>query len=248
MASYSRFKYKIKNILKNEIQLLHTSSFYRISLALTLIFIFLEILYYEFGIQINEYKAFVNNLEDHSNGILTLVTCIYVLFTGLLLKVSQKQINLSQTPIISVRIQPDESYFNTYYIYIHNTGNGAAYDLSLHFDPDLPYLDSSLNNLNSMKNISIILPGETIKFLFSSVPEYLSNPQNQRYTTIKYEYYRFPKKMFSNCIRQSINIDLYERINLMLIKEKTLSDVVKELEELKQGLLMILVDKKNGNN
>ena len=46
-----------------------------------------------------------------------------------------------EEPVVSVKILPDSTNFEMLNIVIKNTGGSPAYDVSIWFDPDLPYFD-----------------------------------------------------------------------------------------------------------
>ena len=114
----------------------------------------------------------------------------------------------------------------------------------------LPYGETTLNSMPTMQNISNILPGETIKYFFASIPEYISNDDYPKKTTVQLSYYNTPEEISKErkYFKIEYNLNLLERINMLIMTEKGITDIVGELEEIKHGLLILLADKNNENN
>jgi hypothetical protein len=128
---------------------------------------------------------------------------------------------------------------------LKNTGGSAAYDVSVKFDPDIPYENSiTLNQLNMFHRMALLDKGESVELFLDSAPEYFKSNKPKKtkatveyYTTPLYQRERNPEPK-----TRIIEIDLEERKTQMQIRNRTMNDLVKEIEELKQGLLLIARD------
>lgn len=180
-----------------------------------------------------------------TNFILLLLTFLYLLATRSMVDEARKQRIAQEEPVVSVRITPDNNNFGMLNICLKNTGGGPAYNVSVRFDPDLPYHDGSINNLRIFNNMPVIDRSENIEFLFASAHSYFES--NNPKTAIAYiKYYRKPltnNKKDNDPIERIIEIDLEERKDQLYVNRNGMHDLVKEVEELKQGVLMLLSDK-----
>jgi len=159
----------------------------------------------------------------------------------------KKQREMLEKPAVSVKIVPDSKHSHLLNMVIKNTGGGAAYDVSISFNPDLPYWDTHLNLLRIFQNMPLLDKGESIEFVFASAIEYYKS-SNPKFTTATVKYFLSPQNTRSDSDpiqTRIINIDIMERQGQMQTKLKDIPELVDEIEELKQGLLMILSDMEN---
>jgi hypothetical protein len=153
----------------------------------------------------------------------------------------QKQRELQEEPAVSIKIIPDAKEPHILNMIIKNTGGGPAYDVSVTFDPDIAYGDTTLNGLRMFNKMPLLDKGEIIEFFFASAIEY-SESDKPKLTTAKIEYYKTPfihTGNFAKPVIRIINIDIIERQDQMRIGKKDMDDLVDEIEELKHGLLII---------
>jgi hypothetical protein len=153
----------------------------------------------------------------------------------------QKQTELQEDPAVSIKIIPDTKKPQILNMVIKNTGGGPAYDVSVTFDPDIPYDKTTLNGLRMFKKMPLLDKGEIIEFFFASAPEYLKSDK-PKYTTASIQYYKTPLVIDDNQIRpiiRYIEIDIIERENQLRIGERDIDDLVDEIEELKHALLIM---------
>ena len=177
--------------------------------------------------------------------LLLLVTFFYLLATRNMVGEMKKQRLAQEEPVVSVRIVPDSNNFGILNINVKNTGGGPAYNVSVKFEPDLPYHSSSINKLRMFNDMPVLDKNETIEFLFASAHSYF-NSENSKTTTAFIEYYRRPKtnKVKGNePVKREIKIDLEERAGQLYVNRNGMHDLVKEVEEIKQGILMLLTEK-----
>lgn len=157
------------------------------------------------------------------------------------------QREILEKPAVSVRIVPNSRHSHLLNVVIKNTGGGAAYDVSIRFDPDLPYWNSHLNQLRIFQNMPLLDKGESIEFVFASTIEYY-NSSNPKFTTAIIQYFLSPQNIRSDSDQiqtRIINIDIMMWEGQMQTKVQDIPELVDEVEELKQGLLMILSDMEN---
>jgi hypothetical protein len=179
------------------------------------------------------------------SGIFLLATTFYyTLKTRDMAEEMKRQRQILERPAVSVRISPNPKYSSLLNMVIKNTGGGAAYDVSIKFDPDLPYYDTHLNLLRIFQKMPLLDKGESIEFVFASEIEYY-NSSNPKSTTATIQYYLSPQYTRTDAdpiqIRV-IKIDIIEREGQLRPKTNGIPELVGEIGELKQGLLMLLSD------
>ena len=174
------------------------------------------------------------------------ITFLYLLETRKMVQEMRRQ----REPAVTVKIIPDKVIFNFFNVWIKNTGGSPAYDISIKFDPDLPYAKSSLNNINVMKNLPLLDTGEEIEFYFDSAITYLANPQNPKNSIVDLTYYSIPQSDIKKTIpfKRSYTVNLEERKDQKFLAKRNINDLVTEVEELKQGLFMFLSELKEKKN
>ncbi len=153
----------------------------------------------------------------------------------------EKQRELQEEPAVSIKIMPDMKEPHILNMVVKNTGGGPAYDVSVTFDPDIPYDKISLNRLRMFNKMPLLDKGERIEFFFASASEYFKS-DNPKFTTATIQYYKTPPSDQNNStklITRRINIDIIERENQLRIGKRDMDDLVDEIEELKHGLLII---------
>jgi hypothetical protein len=151
---------------------------------------------------------------------------------------TKQQIKVQEEPIVTLRLMPDSKSSNLLTFHIKNTGGGPAYDLNIKLTPDLPYGKSTINNLPMFKRMPLLEKGEEISFLFDSYINY-SKSNNPKQVNAKTTYYTLPSgSRTSKKLVREFEISLDEREGQMQIIKKDLSEVVKELEELKHALII----------
>jgi hypothetical protein len=173
--------------------------------------------------------------------LLLLATIWYVLETRKIVIESQRQ----RDPAITVRFAPDKHTNHLINIVIKNTGGGPAYDISVSFNPDLPYRKGkTLNQLNVFKKLPLLEGGESYEFFFDSAADYLVS-NNPKQTKVNIQYYLVPldSKPVPKPKTRTINIDLEERQGQLYVHRRDLHDLVEEVEELKQNLTILLTDR-----
>ncbi len=156
----------------------------------------------------------------------------------------ERQRNLQEEPAVSIKVVPDAREPHMLNMVFKNTGGGPAYDVSVAFDPDIPYDKISLNKLRMFNKMPLLDKGEIIEFFFASASYYFKS-ENPKFTTATIQYYKTPPSDRINNIKpiiRRINIDIIERENQLKIGKRDMDDLVDEIEELKHGLLIIAKD------
>lgn len=169
---------------------------------------------------------------------LLFVTFLYLIETRKMVQEMQRQ----KEPAVTVKIVPDKVSFNFFNVWIKNTGGSPAYDISIKFDPDLPYAKSSLNSINAIKHLPLLDTGEEIEFFFDSAITYFANPQNPMISNVNLTYYLTPQSATQKTkpFKRNYVINLEERKDQRFLSKRNINDLVTEVEELKQGLFMFL--------
>jgi len=180
------------------------------------------------------------------------VTFLYLLATRAMVDEMKKQRQAIEEPAVSIKAVPSADAANILNLILKNSGGGPAYDISVSFDPDLPYKDNiTLNQLNIFHDMALLDKGESVELFFASAPEYFKSNKPKK-TTATLEYYitpRLQREIDPEKKVRIIEIDLEERKDQLQIRNRTMDDLVKEIEELKQGLLLIAreIEERKGN-
>lgn len=175
------------------------------------------------------------------------VTFIYVLTTRQMVEEMRKQREILESPALSLKIVPDKVNFNFLNLVLKNTGGGTAYNVSANFSPDLPYSKSkTVNQLNIFNELASLDKGEEIELFFASTIDYFKSDYPKE-SVVSITYYKNQKnaqsKIYPVIIKQKINIE--ERKGQLFVGQKNLNDLVNEMEELKQGILLLLSKKED---
>lgn len=208
------------------------------------------IINYAFLLVINETKiadgsdftalGAISNATTAIIGIFLLtLTLGYLLETRNMVQEMKKQRAIIEKPAVSLKAVPSTDAANIINLVLKNTGGGPAYDVTVEFDPDLPYDNKSLNELNMFRKMTVLDKGESVELFFASAPEYFKSDNPKRSTaTIKY----YTNPHHQNEIKPEIRIteiDIEERKDQLYVSQRGIDDLVDEIEELKQGLLII---------
>lgn len=150
-----------------------------------------------------------------------------------------------EEPAVSVRLIPHHKNINFYYWSIKNTGNSPAYDIKIKVNPDIKYKETTINKLNIFNRLPILEKGEEISFFYNSVVNYLES-DSPKMVKAHVTYYTTPKESKgSRKITRDFDIDFEERLGLLHLAKKDINDLVKEMEELKQALILNVMRNKN---
>lgn len=171
-----------------------------------------------------------------------IVTFLYLLETRKMVQEMQRQ----KEPAVTIKLIPDKDHFNFFNVLIKNTGGSPAYDITINFNPDLPYADTTLNNVNAIKNLPLLEAGEEMEFFFASAIDYIEKQTNPMTSTVTIRYYSAAKyeKNKGKEFKRIYTLNINERIDQRLVSKKNVNDLVTEIEELKQGLLILLSEMK----
>ncbi|NCQ18252.1 MAG: hypothetical protein COW85_07255 [Ignavibacteria bacterium CG22_combo_CG10-13_8_21_14_all_37_15] len=177
---------------------------------------------------------------------LLIATVWYVLETRKMVTEVQRQ----KEPAITVRFAPDKHTNHFINVVLKNTGGGPAYDISVTFEPDLPYRKGgSLNKLNVFKRLPLLESGESYEFFFNSADDYLKSDSPKK-SKANIQYYALPLDTNPSPLpkNRSIEIDLEERKGQLYVHRHDLHSLVEEMEDLKQNMVMLLADRKKDAN
>lgn len=183
---------------------------------------------------------FYTGVSAIATAIASIGGLILLLVTYLTFRETRKQRIAQEQPVITLRLIPDSKNSNLLNFSLKNTGGGPAYDINIHLTPDLSYGNSSLNNLSMFKNMSILESNEEITFFFDSAINYFSkNNPNPKEVKANITFYTLPKDTRgSKRLSRQINIKIDEREGQMQIIKKDVTDLVKEIEELKHAIII----------
>lgn len=101
-----------------------------------------------------------NNLINITAGlIIARSTLALAVLTWALVRATKAMAEASSSAHIVVSLDSNEWHFSYFDVIVHNTGNAAAFDVSVKFYPPLPYHEELLlNNRVPFSSVSIIRP------------------------------------------------------------------------------------------
>ncbi|RJS57558.1 hypothetical protein CJ481_17705 [Bacillus subtilis] len=180
-----------------------------------------------------------------STSIAAIGGLLLLLVTYLGYNESRLQRLAQEEPAVSVRLIPHHKNINFYYWVIKNTGNSPAYDINIKIIPDIEYKGTTINKLNIFNRLPILEKGEEISFFYNSVVNYLES-DNPKLVKAYITYFTAPKESKgARKITRDFDIDFEERLGLLYLGKKDMNDLVKEIEELKQALILNAMRNKN---
>jgi hypothetical protein len=202
--------------------------------------------YFKLDLDIN--NDFFSALGSVADTLASLTSAGVLLFTYFALKESRKQRENADEPVVTIRLVPEMKNNNFLYFVLKNTGGGPAYDISVTFNPDLPYGDETLNKLNMFKRMPLLDRNEEVNFLFDSAFDYYES-NNPKFTKATLTYYRQPKdsKRVRSVVRE-FEIDFEERKGQMHLITRDMSDLVKEIQELKHAIFISNYERRDKND
>ena len=161
---------------------------------------------------------------------------------------TRKQRIAQEEPVVTLRLITDEKNSSFLNFHIKNTGGGPAYDLKFIFNPDLPYGDTTLNNLKMFKRMPLLEKGEEITFFFDTAMNYFNSGKP---TTVNAQatYYTRPKDNRSaRKLERNFEINIDERKGQRRIIKKDLNDLIKEIEEIKHFMVISKIEQDGKND
>lgn len=167
-----------------------------------------------------------------------------------IMKQTEKINRENNSPLVTLKLLVKEGVL---YLKLKNSGNSAAYDISVNFENTIIY-DSSpyetLNNLPLFKNLSILDRDEELIFFFDDSISFYSIPENKNLevkTTIS-----FFNKPAHKRTDENYSEDKYETIlsfkeldGILYTKEYSIKDVSNNIEVLAHALILNLEEDKN---
>lgn len=139
-----------------------------------------------------------NNLINITSGLITAgSTLALAVLTWALVRATKAMAEASSSAHIVVSLDSNEWHFSYFDVIVHNTGNAAAFDVSVKFDPPLPHHEELLsNNRVPFSSISIIRPGQ---ILSSGLNTYDEVSKNSYKVNIKWKKKPNSKRFESMC-------------------------------------------------
>lgn len=197
----------------------------------------------------DNYNMLISFFSDNVSEISTFISTLALIVLFLNLLEIKKQRRFEEDPFVSLKIVPDKSN-SLLNVIMKNTGGSPAYNVSVSFKPDLPYHDTSLNKLKIFNNMPFLDKGEKVEFLFDSTIDYFNaeSPINTTEATITYFKSPYDYDNNKNPEKHKIKIELDERKGQLNVRYNTMHNLVKEVQELKQGLLLILAQMEENND
>ncbi len=161
---------------------------------------------------------------------------------------TRKQRIAQEEPVVTLRLITDEKNSSFLNFHLKNTGGGPAYDLKVTFNPDLPYGDTTLNNLKMFRRMPLLEKGEEVTFFFDTAMNYFNSDKP---TTVNASaiYYTLPKDNRSaRKLERDFEINIDERKGQRQIIKKDLNDLIKEIEEIKHFMVISKMEQDEKND
>lgn len=209
------------------------------------------IIYFITNLSINYYSTsdWFSRFQIISSFVLMVFTLFYLLETREMVLEQKRQRRNLESPSISLKIDVENKNSINLNVVMKNSGGGPAYDISVRFYPDINYNGTTLSNLNMFNEMPLLDKGEKVSFFLDTVPDYLES-DNPDSTTAEIKYYDIPEHKRSRKdkpIIRKIKINIREREGQLQFKERNLNELVKEIKELKEALLILHMEKEEGN-
>lgn len=186
----------------------------------------------------NGIKQMVSFLDQHSGAMIVLFTALYVLGTlAMWYEMRKTRIRLDEANI-QVTFEPRKSWGNFFDLVIKNLGNTSVFDLKFKIDPkELKTLgDKKLEDLNLFKkNIPVFSIGEELRTFAITYPSYIHSKQPKQFS-ISVEY----KTKDGKTKKQKYNFDMEIYEGMSASSEKSLNEVVEQIENLNKNLDKII--------
>lgn len=137
----------------------------------------------------------VQKTVEYSNTITALSTIVLAVLTWVLARATLAMARATSKANIVASLEVNQWTWLHVDLIVQNTGNAPAYDVTVHFDPPLPYALEIKPNEMPFGQISIIRPGQ---YLSSNVSEFAEVSKNSYRVTLKWREAPKSSKIESN--------------------------------------------------
>jgi hypothetical protein len=184
----------------------------------------------------------INYLNDNSSAVIALFTIIYVIGTFLMWwEMRKTRIKLDESNI-QITLEPQARWGNFFDLVIRNIGNVPVYDLELDINPkNLKTIgDTKLEDLNLFKkSIPVFGINQKISTFAISYVDFINSDQSKNISFIaKYKDGRGKQRI------QKYDFDMEIYMGTSASSEKSLKDVVEQMEKIVNELKNISKNKK----
>ncbi len=159
--------------------------------------------------------------------ILVVITFFYVLATWSMAKEMKTARETQLRPYMIIDF--DFPKINLCDMIIKNVGNGAAFDVQIHFEPDVVYRepDIKLSDLPIFQRLKFFPAGKEIRFFFRDMRDkYKINVQNQFNANLRY------KDSAGKIYDETLSLDIGWHKKLMFAGVNDFDDLVKSVEKI----------------
>ncbi|MGL5983291.1 MAG: hypothetical protein ACRCZR_08180 [Cetobacterium sp.] len=146
-------------------------------------------------------------------------------------------------PLVTLRVISKNN--GLIYLRLKNAGNNPAYNVNINLKDDLEYKLSPYKTLNSLpmfQNLSI-LEKEEIEIFYDSSYEFFSNKKNIELEIDMVITYYLDSRNNNKKIVES-KLSFKEIAGILYVSQKNMGDLVRELSEIKHGLLINSINPK----
>ncbi|OGU63277.1 MAG: hypothetical protein A2499_07205 [Stygiobacter sp. RIFOXYC12_FULL_38_8] len=193
-----------------------------------------------------------------ATALASIFALLVLYFTYRSLAINREMINemrSQSSPAVTVKIIPDKDNFNMLNLSIKNTGGGPAYDINVTFDPDLPYEFSNaktLNNLIALKNMPLLEKGEEVQFFYRSAISFKEDNSSSKISSSNVTITYYSESISDNPQRiqfvRKYLVNILETEGQLYVSRKNFHNLVDEINEVKQGLFILLKDIQENQN
>jgi hypothetical protein len=165
--------------------------------------------------------------------IVAISTVVYAILTWKLVSETRKMREVQTEPHLSIYLIPNErvSYFKD--LVIKNIGLGPAYTISFSINPDfVNFRGGKLSEVGFMKKgIKYLAPNQKYQLFLTNMQENFKEKSANPFS-ISVTYYNLNKKLYTDIFQ----IDFSEWENVLTVDTKGLSDISKNLEDIKSSI------------
>ncbi len=174
---------------------------------------------------------FIKILTPVSSFLLVIITGIYVILTYRLILENRKLREMQISPKVSVSYEPHKDNIALINLVIKNVGLGPAYDIKFEITPDIKGYNGKAEKLLSeyaffKKGIKYLAPAQEVRHFLN----YLGKMSKKEIET-NYSGKIYYKDASGKEHKDDFSIDFSYRKDLTIIEEKTIRDILKDIEK-----------------
>ncbi|WP_337245215.1 hypothetical protein [Luteimonas sp. gir] len=104
-----------------------------------------------------------------ASAVMPIATLVLAIFTVMLARETRRMARATERTEVTVTIEPNQWGMMYFDIWVANTGNRAAYEVSVEFDPPLVGYERADSSPPPLQRISVMRPGQTLRSFLGNV-------------------------------------------------------------------------------